>query len=65
MNWIKMYVGLPFPFSLLAWVSRGTFLLLAKVVPGSFPFSFLVPGAFPFLFSHPPNLLADFSWSYQ
>ena len=51
-NWIKMCVGLLFPFSLLAWVRRGTFLLLARVVPGSFPFSLLVPGAF---LSPPPK----------
>ena len=64
-NWISNCAGRPFPFSLLARVSRGAFPLWARVVLGSFPFSLLVPGAFPFPFPHPPNLLSNFSWAYR
>ena len=64
-NWISNSVGRPFPFSLLLGLGRGAFPLLARVVPGSFPFSLLGPGAFPFPFPHPPNLLSNFSWAYR
>ena len=60
--WLRSGIaGRPFPFSLLAGLGRGAFPLLARVVPGSFPFSLLGPGAFPFPFPHPPNLLSNFS----
>ena len=61
-NSISKVVGCAFPFSLLPGLGRGAFPLLARVVPGNFPFSLLGPGAFPFHFPHPPNLLSNFTW---